>query len=240
MFVEDLETARRFYRETFGLPVVFEDESSATLVYGLLLPDGRLRYFNAGHPRPIVLRASSELETLRTTAPLLNPLLPRGEGEVEELRLLPGERLFAFTDGVYEVLRVVEGRSIDGERHFQRLSRSLAELELPNPADTGIDLPAIGRLLPAFDQPELDEPVDGPGRGRRGHAQTGGQLGHPEVAGGDDEIERLGLGHRQLDGVQLRGVRRHQAVHERIEAVDDPVEVSRSGGTMRRGHEMLW
>jgi sigma-B regulation protein RsbU (phosphoserine phosphatase) len=82
----------------------FEDESSATLVYGLLLPDGRLRYFNAGHPRPLVLRASAELEALRTTTLLLNPLLPRREGDVEEVRLYPGERLLAFTDGVYEAL----------------------------------------------------------------------------------------------------------------------------------------
>jgi serine phosphatase RsbU (regulator of sigma subunit) len=82
----------------------FEDESSATLVYGLLLPDGRLRYFNAGHPRPLVLRASAELESLLTTTLLLNPLLPRREGDVEEVRLSPGERLLAFTDGVYEAL----------------------------------------------------------------------------------------------------------------------------------------
>jgi len=82
----------------------FEDESSATLVYGLLLPDGRLRYFNAGHPRPLVVRGSSELESLRTTTLLLNPLLPRLQGEVEEIRLFPGERLLAFTDGAYEVL----------------------------------------------------------------------------------------------------------------------------------------
>jgi D-alanine transaminase len=57
------------------------------------------------------------------------------------------DRGFLFGDGVYEVLRVVEGRYIDGERHFQRLSRSLAELELPDPGDAGIDLPAIGREL---------------------------------------------------------------------------------------------
>jgi D-alanine transaminase len=55
------------------------------------------------------------------------------------------DRGFLFGDGVYEVLRVVQGRYIDGERHFRRLSRSLAELELPDPANAGIDLPAIGR-----------------------------------------------------------------------------------------------
>jgi D-alanine transaminase len=57
------------------------------------------------------------------------------------------DRGFLFGDGVYEVLRVVQGRYIDGERHFKRLSRSLTELELPDPAISGIDLPAIGREL---------------------------------------------------------------------------------------------
>ena len=96
---------------------LFEDESSATLVYGLLLPDGRLRYFNAGHPRPLVARASAEIESLRTTTLLLNPLLPRREGEVEEVRLSPGERLLAFTDGAYEALDGFEREwGLDGMR----------------------------------------------------------------------------------------------------------------------------
>jgi len=32
--MEDLEAARRFYGEVFGLPVVFEDESSAVFRFG--------------------------------------------------------------------------------------------------------------------------------------------------------------------------------------------------------------
>lgn len=34
LFVEDLAEARRFYREVFGLPVVFEDENSAVFGFG--------------------------------------------------------------------------------------------------------------------------------------------------------------------------------------------------------------
>lgn len=34
LFVEDLEAARRFYREVFGLPVAFEDDSSAVFKFG--------------------------------------------------------------------------------------------------------------------------------------------------------------------------------------------------------------
>ena len=37
LFVEDLERARQFYRETFGLPVVFEDPNSAVFRFGSTL-----------------------------------------------------------------------------------------------------------------------------------------------------------------------------------------------------------
>ncbi|MGW8886358.1 VOC family protein [Streptomyces sp. NPDC055749] len=34
LFVEDLEDTKRFYREVFGLPVVFEDDNSAVFGFG--------------------------------------------------------------------------------------------------------------------------------------------------------------------------------------------------------------
>jgi catechol 2,3-dioxygenase-like lactoylglutathione lyase family enzyme len=34
LFVEDLEAAKRFYREVFGLPVAFEDDDSAVFNFG--------------------------------------------------------------------------------------------------------------------------------------------------------------------------------------------------------------
>ena len=34
LFVEDLDAARRFYREVFGLPVMFEDDDSAVFGFG--------------------------------------------------------------------------------------------------------------------------------------------------------------------------------------------------------------
>ncbi len=34
LFVEDLEAAKRFYREVFGLPVAFEDDNSAVFDFG--------------------------------------------------------------------------------------------------------------------------------------------------------------------------------------------------------------
>lgn len=34
LFVEDLDAAKRFYREVFGLPVAFEDDTSAVFEFG--------------------------------------------------------------------------------------------------------------------------------------------------------------------------------------------------------------
>lgn len=34
LFVEDVEAAKRFYREVFGLPVTFEDDNSAVFDFG--------------------------------------------------------------------------------------------------------------------------------------------------------------------------------------------------------------
>jgi catechol 2,3-dioxygenase-like lactoylglutathione lyase family enzyme len=34
LFVEDLDGARRFYREVFGLPVTFEDDNSTVFAFG--------------------------------------------------------------------------------------------------------------------------------------------------------------------------------------------------------------
>lgn len=34
LFVEDVETTKRFYQEVFGLPVVFEDDNSAVFDFG--------------------------------------------------------------------------------------------------------------------------------------------------------------------------------------------------------------
>ncbi len=37
MFVEDLQVAKRFYQEVFGLPVIFEDANSAVFEFGSTL-----------------------------------------------------------------------------------------------------------------------------------------------------------------------------------------------------------
>jgi sigma-B regulation protein RsbU (phosphoserine phosphatase) len=78
-----------------------QDTGSATLVYGLLLPDGRLRFLNAGHP-PLLWQSGDRVERLSATGTLLHPGLRSQPLPAREVVLHPGDRLLAYTDGVFE------------------------------------------------------------------------------------------------------------------------------------------
>jgi phosphoserine phosphatase RsbU/P len=72
-----------------------------TLFYAEYDPvNGTLRYVNAGHNAPFVLRADGA-QRLPATGMALG-ILPDSVYDVLETRLAPGERLFLFTDGVTE------------------------------------------------------------------------------------------------------------------------------------------
>jgi len=73
-----------------------------TLFHGALdLSSGRLRYCNAGHNPPYLLRAAGGRETLLGTAiPLgIDAEMP---GQIAETVLHPGDTLFVFSDGITE------------------------------------------------------------------------------------------------------------------------------------------
>jgi sigma-B regulation protein RsbU (phosphoserine phosphatase) len=90
-------------RELLGGLDVFEGSSYATLVYGQLFDDGRLRHFNAGHPPLLLLSGAGKVREIPATGFFLSPLLPRGREEIGRLRLRRGDRVLAFSDGAYEV-----------------------------------------------------------------------------------------------------------------------------------------
>ncbi len=79
----------------------FDGRKFATLVYGQLGEDGRLRYFNAAHPPPLVLGRSG-LVTLEPTGSLVCSPFRAKPPEIAEIRLEAGDRLFAYTDGAFE------------------------------------------------------------------------------------------------------------------------------------------
>ena len=77
---------------------------------------GQLTWFNAGHPRPMLVRGHQVIHSLRNTTTL--PIgLGGGAPEVATEQLEPGDRVLFFTDGV------VEQEAADGdELGFDRLA----------------------------------------------------------------------------------------------------------------------
>jgi sigma-B regulation protein RsbU (phosphoserine phosphatase) len=80
----------------------FRGAACATMVYALLLPDGRVRYLSAGHPPLFWLKGDGSVEPLSSTGPLLHWLFHDRTLPVREVSLEPGDRLLAFTDGTFE------------------------------------------------------------------------------------------------------------------------------------------
>jgi serine phosphatase RsbU (regulator of sigma subunit) len=86
------------------------------------LGTGAVRWVNAGHPHPLLLRHGLPIEDLacETSLPLGLGAVP---AEVAEVSLEPGDSLLFLTDGV------IEARSPDGELFGRsRLSRLWAEV----------------------------------------------------------------------------------------------------------------
>ena len=78
---------------------------------------GELRWSNACHPKPILLRDGAEFALLESTGLPLG-LLDVAEYETKTLQLLPGDKIVMFSDGL------TEAESADGEffdkKRFQK------------------------------------------------------------------------------------------------------------------------
>ncbi|MBI2835851.1 MAG: SpoIIE family protein phosphatase [Acidobacteria bacterium] len=73
-----------------------------TLLYGVLTPDGKLTYCNAGHNPPILIGPSG-VRRLEKGGPIVG-LFEWASYEDETIQLVPGEFFVVFSDGVSEAL----------------------------------------------------------------------------------------------------------------------------------------
>jgi serine phosphatase RsbU (regulator of sigma subunit)/DNA-binding transcriptional regulator YhcF (GntR family) len=74
----------------------------ATLFYGIVdIDSGLLRYANAGHDFPILVRRNGQSETLASTGPALG-VVPELVHKTESVELQEGDCLVLYTDGVTE------------------------------------------------------------------------------------------------------------------------------------------
>jgi serine phosphatase RsbU (regulator of sigma subunit) len=76
-------------------------EKYATALYCTLRRDGTLRWVNAGHPRPYLIRRNGHLARLASTGLPLG-MLANATYEALEERLEPGDRVVLFSDGLSE------------------------------------------------------------------------------------------------------------------------------------------
>jgi len=114
----------------------------ATLLVGLLDPaSGVLRYVNAGHHLPYVVRHSGAVNRLETSGLPIGMLAGRGYTE-GQLRFSPGDLLFCYTDGCVEVEN--ERGEPFGAEALER------ELTAASPAPSGAVLAQMNEVLRTF------------------------------------------------------------------------------------------
>jgi phosphoserine phosphatase RsbU/P len=77
------------------------DDRYATLFYGVLDPQGKLEYINAGHVPPLIRRASGELIELSSSNFPVG-MFREAEFASQRVSLAPGDYLVIYSDGVSE------------------------------------------------------------------------------------------------------------------------------------------
>jgi sigma-B regulation protein RsbU (phosphoserine phosphatase) len=98
------------------------DESFISFFLGQLRPEsGSLRYTNAGHNAPVLVRQDGRIELLEDGGLLLG-IFPEATYEVGSVELEPGDVLALYTDGVTEASNP-EGDMFGEERLMETLTR---------------------------------------------------------------------------------------------------------------------
>jgi len=125
-----------------------------SLVLAELEVGGTVLYANAGHPAPILVRASGTVETLETRGMILGPR-PTARYPIDLVRLEPGDLLALYSDGITEASSADDGEEFGTGRLVRLLSRHRAE-----PVETILD--AVFEAVASFSgtsQPADDQTV---------------------------------------------------------------------------------
>ena len=109
-----------------------------TIFYAVYNPEtGRLVYTSAGHPPPILRRASGAIESLDQASGIALGVTPDMDLKIGEAILEPGDMFLAFTDGLDEAINP-EGEMFSIDRARRWLSESEC-LDAPSLIDALVD-----------------------------------------------------------------------------------------------------
>jgi phosphoserine phosphatase RsbU/P len=89
-------------------------EKYATVVYCTVNRSGELRWSNAGHPKPLLVRANAEPRALESTGIPIG-MMDIASYEVKSIQLEPGDKIVLFSDGVSEAANA-QGECFDKHR----------------------------------------------------------------------------------------------------------------------------
>jgi serine phosphatase RsbU (regulator of sigma subunit) len=99
-------------------------EKYATVVYCTISRSGELRWSNAGHPKPLLVRANSESQALDSTG-LPIGMMDVAMYDVKSIQLEPGDKIVLFSDGVSEAANA-QGEYFDKCRLNEVLRKNAA------------------------------------------------------------------------------------------------------------------
>jgi serine phosphatase RsbU (regulator of sigma subunit)/pSer/pThr/pTyr-binding forkhead associated (FHA) protein len=135
--VEPNETLRRVNRALLARGV---ESRFATIFFGVITPDGRLTYCNAGHNPPLLL-TGGHVRKLETGGMIVG-LFPHATYDQETVQLSAGNLLAVFSDGVSEAL------SASGEEFGE--DRILTAITADNCESTGAALQSLLSAVKSF------------------------------------------------------------------------------------------
>ena len=102
------------------------DSMFVTLFYGVLnTTTGEIRYVNAGHNSPYILRQDGEVEELPPSGNICLGVMPNMQFNAASVTLKPGDAIVTFTDGVTEAFSV--NGELFGEKRLEALLGTLVE-----------------------------------------------------------------------------------------------------------------
>lgn len=98
---EDLQVAALMERVNRFLNERAQGEKYATVFYCTVHRDGRFRWANAGHPKPVLVRSAGDLIALDSTGLPLG-MLDIAAYETRTVQLEPGDKIVMYSDGLSE------------------------------------------------------------------------------------------------------------------------------------------